>query len=95
MLTFFDSPPVYPVSRLQILVAYLVFEQAVYSLVDRTSCCYICHSPKNKCILWTCLSGIVLDGMFDHSSIVIGFCCIDSQICCLQTFFKVSILFPA
>lgn len=39
--------------------------------------------------------GIVLARVFDLSSIVIGFCCIDSQICCLQTVFNVSILFPA
>lgn len=36
-VAFFDSPPlVYPGCRLQISVAYLIFQQAVYSLVDGT-----------------------------------------------------------
>ena len=55
MCYFLGAPPlVYPVYRIQILVAYLVFEPAVHSLVDGTLCC-ICHSSENKCILWTCV----------------------------------------
>jgi hypothetical protein len=78
---FFDShhPLVYPVYRIQILVAYLVFEQAVYSLIDGNLCCSISHSSENKCFLWTCVFvGIVIACVFDHCSVVTGFCCIDS-----------------
>ena len=39
--------------------------------------------------------GIVIACVFDNSSLVVSFCCIDSQICCLQTVFNVNILFPA
>jgi len=52
-VTFSDSPLVYAVPRLQIFVAYLSFEQTVYSLVDRTLCC-VCHSSENQYIPWTC-----------------------------------------
>jgi hypothetical protein len=38
--------------------------------------------------------GIVMAPVFDHISVVIGFCCIDSQICCLQTVLNISTLFP-
>jgi hypothetical protein len=36
--------------------------------------------------------GIVIAPVFDYSSVVTGFCCIDSQICCLQTVLNVSTL---
>jgi hypothetical protein len=38
--------------------------------------------------------GVVIAYVFGHNSVVIGFCCIDSQICCLQTVLNVSFLFP-